>query len=171
MVFANNTIEDIDQIFTLYDAAVAFQKTKFNKHWLPFDREMIMNEIHEHRHFKIIIEDQTACIFSISFDDAIIWGGDERNHASIYLHRIVTNPAFRGYKFVTYIKNWALNYGALHNKKLIRMDTWGDNQKLIDYYVQSGFTFIGLKQMEKADNLPKHYEGVSLSLFEIEIEN
>jgi len=169
MVFANNTLEDIDQIFTLYDAAVAFQKTKFNKHWLPFDRTMIEEEIRQHRHFKIVLENKTACIFSLSFDDAIIWGDDERNHASIYIHRIVTDPEFRGNNFVTYIKNWSINYGTLHNKKFVRMDTWGDNQKLIDYYVQSGFTFIGLKQMGKADNLPLHYQGVSLSLFEIEI--
>jgi len=169
MVFANNTLEDIDQIFVLYDAAVAFQKTKFTKHWQPFDRQMVEKEIHEHRHFKILIEDKTACIFSLSFDDAVIWGDNDDNHSSVYIHRIVTNPEFRGYKFVTFIKNWAINYATLHNKKFIRMDTWGDNEHLIAYYVQSGFTFIGLKQMEKADNLPKHYEGVSLSLFEIKV--
>ena len=49
------------------------------------------------------------------------------------------------------------------------MDTFGDNQKLIDYYVQCGFRFLGLTTLAKADNLPKHYEGASLSLFEIQI--
>ena len=169
MVFANNTLEDVEQIFMLYDAAVAYQKTKFNKHWLPFDRQMVEREIHEHRHFKIVIENETACIFSISFDDAIIWGDGDDNRASIYIHRIVTNPEFRGYRFVTFIKNWALNYAALHNKKFVRMDTWGDNEALIAYYVLSGFAFIGLKQMDKAENLPSHYQGASLSLFEIKV--
>lgn len=170
MIIANNTIQDIDQIFALYDAAVEFQKTKFDKHWQNFDRAMIETEIAEHRHFKIILEEQTACIFSLSFDDAIIWGDDDHNRSSVYIHRIVTNPAFRGRRFLTYIKNWALNYASVHNKNRVRMDTWGDNKKLIDYYIESGFTYVGLKQMEKADNLPKHYEGVSLSLFEIKIE-
>ena len=49
------------------------------------------------------------------------------------------------------------------------MDTWGDNQKLIDYYTACGFEFLGLVEPTRSPDLPKHYEGISLSLFEIKI--
>jgi RimJ/RimL family protein N-acetyltransferase len=48
------------------------------------------------------------------------------------------------------------------------MDTWGDNQKLIDYYQKCGFKFLGIIIPDQA-GLPKHYNGISLSLFEIEV--
>ncbi|MEJ0056548.1 MAG: hypothetical protein WDN75_13385 [Bacteroidota bacterium] len=36
---------------------------------------------------------------------------------------------------------WAKQSGKAQGKKFIRMDTFGDNQKLIDYYVACGFNF------------------------------
>ena len=51
------------------------------------------------------------------------------------------------------------------------MDTWGDNQKLIDYYQDCGFKFLGVTTPEISDALPKHYVGISLSLFEIDIRS
>jgi hypothetical protein len=47
------------------------------------------------------------------------------------------------------------------------MDTWADNEKLLEYYTSCGFDYVGVVSMEKTDGLPKHYEGISLSLFEI----
>ena len=73
MKFLNSAIEDFDEIFRLYDLAIEFQKTKFDKSWMPFDREMIEREIEEKRHWKILIDEKIACIFSITFDDPLIW--------------------------------------------------------------------------------------------------
>ena len=49
------------------------------------------------------------------------------------------------------------------------MDTWGDNRKLIDYYTNCGFEFLGVVTPDEIEKLPKHYEGITLSLFEMEI--
>ncbi len=54
-------------------------------------------------------------------------------------------------------------------KKCVRLDTWGDNQKLIDYYQNCGFSFLGVITPQKTINLSKHYERISLSLFEIKL--
>jgi hypothetical protein len=169
MEFLNSEITDFDEIFRLYDLAIKFQKTKFDKSWLPFDRKLIEKEIAKKRHWKISINDEIACIFSITFDDKLIWK-EKSNELSIYIHRIVTNPDFRGNKFVPKIVEWARVYTKTIGKKFIRMDTWGDNQKLIDYYVDCGFNFLGVTIPTKTADLPKHYEGISLSLFEIEID-
>lgn len=169
MEFLNSNLEDFDEIFRLYDLAIDFQKTKFDKTWLPFDKKLIEREIAENRHWKIIIDGEIACIFSIAFSDPLIW--KEKNDApAIYIHRIVTNPDFRGNKFVPKIVDWARVYTKLIGKQFIRMDTWGDNQKLIDYYVVCGFEFLGVITPTKTAELPKHYEGITLSLFEINLE-
>jgi ribosomal protein S18 acetylase RimI-like enzyme len=169
MEFLNSTPEDLDEILRLYDAAIEFQKTKFDKTWLPFDRAMIDREIAEKRHWKIVIDDRIACIFSIAFEDPFIWK-EKSGEPAIYIHRIVTNPDFRGQKFVPKITEWAHGYVREIGKQFIRMDTWGDNQKLIDYYVACGFDFLGVITPENSADLPKHYSGITLSLFEIEVD-
>ena len=168
MKFLNSDTEDFEVIFRLYDAAIEFQKTVFDKSWLPFDREMIAREIAEKRHWKIVIDNRIACIFSVTFSDEFIW--KEKNFdPAIYIHRIVTNPEFRGQKFVQKITDWAIDYAESIGKNFVRMDTWGDNQKLIDYYTACGFEFLGAVEPTKSADLPKHYEGITLSLFEIKI--
>lgn len=169
MEFLNSKTEDFDEIFRLYELAIEFQKTKFDKSWLPFDRKMIEKEIAEKRHWKILIDDKIACIFSIAFDDPLIWK-EKSKDPSIYIHRIVTNPDFRGSRFVPKIVDWARGYTKEIGKEFIRMDTWGDNQRLIDYYTDCGFEFLGVIIPTKSADLPKHYEGITLSLFEIRID-
>jgi GNAT superfamily N-acetyltransferase len=169
MHFLNSENEDFNEIIRLYDAAIEFQKTKFDKTWLPFDREMIEREIAEKRLWKIVIDDKIACIFSIAFDDPLIWK-EKSGAPAIYIHRIVTNPEFRGQKFVPKITEWARSYAKSIGKKFIRMDTWGDNFKLRDYYVSCGFEFLGVITPTKSEVLPKHYDGITLSLFEIKLD-
>jgi len=170
MKFSSSTNEDLDEIFRLYDLAVEFQKTKFDKHWLPFDRRMVEAEIAGKRQWKITIDDEIACIFAIAGSDPLIWGERGREPA-VYIHRIVTNPQFRGRKFVPKIVEWARVYAASNGKKFIRMDTWGDNQKLIEYYTDCGFDFLGIITPTEIEKLPKHYAGITLSLFEMKIDS
>jgi ribosomal protein S18 acetylase RimI-like enzyme len=167
MQFTNSTLQDFDRIFEFYDAAIEHQKQVFDKHWKGFDTELVTQEINENRQWKIIVDGQIACIFAITFDDPSIWGERDQNDA-IYIHRIVTHPGFRGRGFVTHITHWSQEYARSLDKKYVRMDTWGDNQKLIDYYQKCGFNFLGIITPDPA-GLPKHYNGITLSLFEIEI--
>jgi GNAT superfamily N-acetyltransferase len=169
MKIINSNTKDIDTIFTFYDYAIAFQKTKFNKHWQGFDIDLIEKEIQENRQWKIMMDDVVVAIFAITFNDAIIWG-ERDEQTAIYIHRIVTHPNYRGNNFVHQIIIWAKKYCKQINKDFIRLDTWGDNQPLIDYYVKCGFTFLGLSPVINTTELPKHYQGLQLSLFQIKVE-
>ncbi|RQO79676.1 GNAT family N-acetyltransferase [Pedobacter sp. KBW01] len=161
----NSQPTDIDIIFDFYDMAIAHQKKVFNKHWQGFSRELVQTEIAENRQYKILVGGEIACVFAVTFNDKLIWG--ERDHNAIYIHRIVTHPNFRGYAFVKEIIKWATQYSLGNGLKYIRMDTWADNEKLLEYYTGCGFEYVGVVTMQKTDGLPKHYEGISLSLFEI----
>jgi len=160
--------EDLALIFEFYDLAIAHQKKVFNKHWKGFDEELVKQELQEQRQFKILVNDVVACIFAVTFNDPQIW--EERDlQPSIYIHRIVTHPNFRGYGFVNHIIDWAKAYAKSNQLAYVRMDTWADNDKLLAYYTGCGFAHVGQITIGKDSGLPKHYEGISLNLFEIEV--
>lgn len=95
MQIINSTKEDIKTIFEFYDAAIAYQKIKFNKHWQGFDTALIEKEIKENRQYKIVVDGSIVCIFAITFNDPVIWCEKDKDPA-VYIHRIVTHPAFQG---------------------------------------------------------------------------
>ncbi len=168
MEIINSTAEDINAIFVLYDDAMAYQKKVFHKQWKGFERILVETEVAEKRQWKIVVNGEIACIFALTFEDPAIWG-EKSKQPAIYIHRIVTNSAFRGGNYVPHIVAWAKEYAKSIGKDYIRMDTWGDNQRLIDYYQSCGFKFLGLTEELNSSTLPKHYSAIQLSLFEIEL--
>ena len=169
MIITHSSSEDISEIFRLYQLATAFQKLKFPKNqWPEFDQKLITTEINEHRLFKLIIDTKIACIWAITFSDIQIWEARE-NHTSIYIHRIATNPEFRGNNFVQTIVDWGKNYAPEQNKQFIRMDTCGENKKLISHYTNCGFKYLGMKKLTNSSNLPSHYHKADVCFFEIEL--
>ena len=166
MEIKNSTIQDIDEIFRLYKIATDFQKTRFTVHWPEFDRNLIETEISQERQWKIIIDKQVACVWATAFNDPQIW--EERNEdPSIYIHRIATNPDFRGQNFVGQIVEWAKQYAFYNKKKFIRMDTVGNNPGLISHYSKCGFDFLGLLKLQNTEGLPAHYDNATVSLFQM----
>lgn len=160
---------DIAEIFRLYGLATEYQKTTFPENtWPDFERQLVEIEVEEQRQFKIIIDDQIACVWAITLNDPQIWEERDKD-PSIYIHRIATNPDFRGRKFVKEMVKWARAYAALHKRIFIRMDTCGDNRKLIKHYTSSGFSFLGMVQLNNTSELPAHYKNADVCLFEIRL--
>ena len=169
MQIQNCTTADADKILELYDAAVALQTEKKMVVWPKFEKAFIENEIREKRQWKLLMEGQIACNWAITFSDREIWGERDRND-SIYIHRIATNPAFRGNKFINAIVSWAKEYASSIEKEYVRLDTLGDNTKLIGHYTSAGFDFLGMHLLTHTDNLPDHYKKEpNCCLFELKV--
>ena len=168
MKICNSQVQDISTIFELYKIATNFQNDKSMVAWPNFERKLVKQEIEENRQWKLIIDDQIACIWATTDSDPQIWES-KNNDPSIYIHRISTNPNFRGRSLVKYIVKWAIDYARKKNKKYIRMDTVGENHGLISHYKKCGFDFIGLSKLKKTSNLPLHYKNATVSLFQITI--
>lgn len=167
MKILNSTIEDIPEIFRLYRLATEHQKKKFPTNiWPEFDKDMVKTEVNEKRQFKLMMNDEVACVWAITFSDPQIWEEDDNNE-SIYIHRIATNPDFRGNDFVNKIVTWARDYVVENDKKFIRMDTCGNNRALINHYKRSGFDFLGIKKINDSSDLPSHYHDADVCYFEI----
>lgn len=164
----NSTPQDIDSIFKFYKFATDFQKAKSVVSWPEFDRKLIEQELKEHRQWKMVAGRDIACVWATTFDDPDIW--EERNEdPAVYIHRIATNPDFRGQNLVRYIVHWAVEYAIANNKNFVRLDTVGENKGLIEHYTRCGFEFLGLKKLSDTSGLPAHYDKATVSLFELKL--
>jgi GNAT superfamily N-acetyltransferase len=172
MIITNTTAEDLDVLEELFGEAIQYQRSRFAGHvWQGMNRALIAREIEEKLHWKIVEAGQIACFFSALYSDAQVWDARDAD-PSIYLHRMVTNPAFRGKKYVKQIIAWANEFGKAAGKRYIRLDTGRDNRRLNEYYLECGFEFCGIKQFtEEGDpSVPRHYLGTGLNLYEKRIE-
>lgn len=105
----------------------------------------------------------------MTFNDIEIWEEKENNDA-VYIHRIATNPDFRGNNFVKKIAEWSKEFAKEKNRKFVRMDTCGQNDVLINHYKNCGFNFLGMHKLKGNKNLQQHYIDADVCFFEIELE-
>ena len=164
-----STPADIDEIFRLYELATAYQvAVKGTVVWPAFERAMVAQELAEGRQWKLMLGDAIACVWAVTFDDPQIWGARNADPA-VYIHRIATNPAFRGHNWVADIVTWAKEYARQQHKQFVRLDTVGENHGLIRHYTACGFTYLGLTPLTDTAGLPAHYHNATVSLFELPV--
>lgn len=169
MNIENSTAQDLEAIFRLYKHASDYQRTKQTVVvWPDFKKELVETEIAEGRQWKLTIDGQIACVWATTFSDEQIW--EERNaDLSVYIHRIASNADFRGKNFVSIIVAWAMEYAKSIGKKYVRLDTLGNNTKLIEHYTNAGFRFLGMFDLKSTEGLPDHYHNTPVCLFEIRL--
>jgi GNAT superfamily N-acetyltransferase len=169
MEIKNCTAQDITEIFRLYKIASEYQKAKQTVVvWPEFEKRLVETEIAANHQWKLIIDDTIACVWATTFNDEQIW--EERNSdPAIYIHRIATNPDFRGKNLVSKIVEWAKEYANQCGKNFVRLDTLGPNIKLIEHYTTMGFHFLGMFDLKDTKGLPDHYHNVQVCLFEIKL--
>ena len=169
MEIRNCLIDDANAILSLYEAARNLQSQRKTVTWPLFEKSFIEKEIKEQRQWKIIMDGTIVCNWTITFEDREIWGQKDQNDA-IYIHRICNNPIFRGNRYIDAIVEWAQKYAAQLGKQFVRLDTLGNNTKLIDHYTSAGFNFLGMSRLTDTASLPNHYKDEpNCCLFEIDL--
>ena len=169
MKIQNSAISDLPKIFELYSIATDYMKSKNEVCWPEFSKDLIIEEIETFRQWKLLINEEIACVWATALNDELIWG-NENNEPSVYLHRIASNPNFRGQNLVKQIVNWADNYCVANKLKYVRMDTVGLNRGLISHYEKLGFHFLGTKKLDNVAHLPDHYGEGPVCLFQREVK-
>lgn len=164
----NSSLDDLNHIFHLYHLATEVQKKHFKIHWPEFERKMVQREIIEKHQWKLLVEQKIVGIWATTFSDPKIWNS-ENNDPSVYIHRIAANPEYKGLHIVPKIIDWAKCFANQHNKKFLRMDTVGLNPKLIKYYQDCGFEFLGTTKLLDTTGLPAHYQKDMVSPFQLKI--
>lgn len=164
----HTTPNDTPTIHWLFDEAINYQKRKGFIVWQGYDKEQLKNEMENGHQYKVTIDGKLACIFSVFYEDAIIWG-EKEDGKSMYLHRIVVNPNFKGRKLFGKILDWAIEEGNQKKLHQIRMDTWAQNDNIISYYESYGFKFVGNTVTSDSKELAAHYRKQPLALLEYDL--
>lgn len=162
----NTTKEDLDAIMWLFEQAMDLQGKNGYKVWNGIDKMALEKDIENELQYKIVSNNDILCIFSIQHNDPFIWRDKDQNDA-IYLHRIVVNPNFKGQRQFEKVLDWAKQFGWQKNLKFIRMDTWADNEKIIDYYKSFGFEFIEYYRTANTPELPIQNRDLNVALLEM----
>jgi len=159
------SLDDQPVIYRLFEEAITFQKANNYIGWSSYDKVFIKADIEKRQLFKIVLEDEIVCIYSIYKSDVLIWREKEIGD-SIYIHRIVLNRKFSGRKLFANIVNWAIEFAKRNKLKYIRMDTWAENKKIIAYYESYGFSLIEFYRTPATENLPVQHRNLLVALLE-----
>lgn len=168
MRIEKSSIEDLVAHMELYDKAIAYQHALGKVNWLGFEERTVLEELRRGQQYKIVIDKQVACVFLLADSDPIIW--EEKNkEPAIYIHRIATNPLFRGQNFVVKIIDFVKIIAKQKQKEFIRMDTTAGNERLNHYYEQCGFNIVATIALQGNTDMPAHYRNNSFTLFEMRV--
>lgn len=168
ILIVNTTIAEWDLIIGLFEKVMRLQGEKGYKVWTEIDQTALRRDIETGLQYKITSGDAVLCLFSIQLRDPFIWRERDRADA-IYLHRIVTNPDYKGQGLFKKVLDWATGFAREHNLSYVRMDTWADNQQLIDYYRTFGFTFVENYKTTDVPELPQQNRNLDVALLEVQI--
>jgi ribosomal protein S18 acetylase RimI-like enzyme len=165
----NTTTDDLKDIFWLFEQAMTLQGKNDYKVWDSVDKAGLEKDIENKLQYKILKGNDLLCIFSIQYNDPFIWRDRDRNDA-IYLHRIVVNPNFKGQKQFQKVLDWAKDFAQTKGLKFVRMDTWADNAKIIEYYKSFGFAFIENYKTPDTSELPIQNRNLNVALLELKLD-
>jgi ribosomal protein S18 acetylase RimI-like enzyme len=168
ITISNTTSADLPAVLRLFEQALTLQGKNGYKVWNNIDQAAVKKDIENKLHYKIINGTDILCIFSIQFSDPFIWQERDQNDA-IYLHRIVASPKFKGQKQFQKVLDWAVQKAIQQNLKFVRMDTWADNDKIIEYYKSFGFKLIEYYKTPDTEELPVQNRNLNVVLMELSI--
>jgi ribosomal protein S18 acetylase RimI-like enzyme len=169
MIYVVNTeMSDLKQIFQFFDYSINYQEKNGYPVWRNYDKQVIIKDIEGKNQYKVVVDSKAAIVFSVCYQDKLIWR-DLDDGTSIYLHRIVVNPEFKGKRLFGTILDWAIEHSTSKGIKSIRMDTWANNPIIIDYYMSFGFNYIDVYTTPDNHELPVHNRNQALTLLEYKI--
>ena len=161
-------IKDIPAVLELYREGIALQKSRGKVHWPDFTAEYVREEINNGCHYKIMYGRRLAAVFSIVYNEPVIWE-DPPGEKAVYLHRMAVHSRFRGNGLFGLVKDWMLEEARSRKVTAIRLDTWSESKGLTAYYQKAGFCLVGIRKIPETTELQDHYRNTELALFEMKL--
>lgn len=164
----NTEAADLNFIYFLFQEAINFQKKNNFIVWKGYDKKVLKKDIENKLQYKILINEEIACVFSICYSDPYIWREMENGDA-VYIHRMVVSPGHHGKKHFDKVLNWVLTDAKQKKLKFVRMDTWAENRRIIEYYKSFGFKFLENYKTPDTSDLPLQHRKLDLALLELKL--
>ena len=170
ITIVNTSTDDLNIIFWLFEETKKLQGKNGYRVWDEIDNAALQKEISSKLQYKIVSGANILCIFSIQHNDPFIWREKDQDDA-VYIHRIVVNPNFKGQKLFQRVLDWVKHFAIQNKLKFVRMDTWADNLKIIEYYKSFGFEFIETYHTSNAVELPIQNRNLNVALLQLEVDD
>ena len=164
----NTNSTDLEFIFELFDQSILYQEKKGFPVWRNYDKATLVNDVNSGNQYKATIDGQVAIVFSVCYSDKIIWREMETGD-SIYLHRIVVNPLFKGQRLFGRVLDWSIGHAKQKKLSFIRMDTWAEDTQIKKYYEGFGFSSVGDYTTPDTSALPVHNRNLALTLLQYDL--
>jgi len=152
-------------IYELFEHSITYQEQHGFPVWKNYDKAAIIRDIDHGHQYKIVSGSTLALVFSVAYRDAVIWRHMDQGQ-SVYLHRIVVNPAFKGQRLFGQVVDWSKHHIRERGLTSIRMDTWAANPNIIRYYESFGFERVEDFTTPDSTDLPLHNRNLPLTLLE-----
>ena len=140
--------EDLDTVIQIIDEAAAWLHSKgITRQWpSPTPRkfrELIEKEIAQRQVYLAYLENTGEAVGTLRFEwsDTDLWQHDPDGGG--YIHSFATRNGVRGRSVGAAMLAWAKEHVRARGKKYLRLDCWGSNRALCQYYERMGFTFCG----------------------------
>jgi len=160
------TLNDLPVIYSLFEEAIDYQQKNNYTGWKNYDKAFLQRDVESGLLYKIVNNETICGIFSICYADPLIWREKEKGDA-LYLHRIVANRHVNGGPVFEQVLDWAKHFAQGKQLRFIRMDTWAENNKLIGYYRNYGFSFVETYTTPDTPDLPLQHRNLSVALLEL----
>ncbi len=165
-----NTIpSDLPGIYHFFERSITYQEARGYPVWWNYDKQAIIKDIADRNQYKIVVASTMAMVFSVCYKDALIWRDRDIGN-SLYLHRIVVNPDFKGQRLFGVILKWSIAHCLQKGLKNVRMDTWAENLTIIEYYKGFGFKTVENYVTPDTVELPVHNRRLALTLLEYSVD-
>lgn len=164
-IVTNTRMEDLEEIYGFFDRSIDYQEKHGYQTWRNYDKGALIRDIEEGNQYKVVIDEQMGIVFSVCYTDKIIWRERDQGD-SVYLHRVVVNPDFKGKRLFGIILDWTVQLAKQKGLAYVRMDTWAANPTIINYYLSFGFTFVENFKTPDSLELPVHDRDLNLALME-----
>jgi len=161
----NTTRNDLPLIYNLFEQSISYQERHGYPVWKNYDQAAIARDIDQGHQYKVVADDTLALVFSVAYTDPVIWR-DRDQGQSVYLHRMVGNPSFKGQRLFGLVVDWCKVHIRERGLTSIRMDTWAANPTIIQYYESFGFARVEDFTTPDTPDLPQHNRNLPLTLLE-----
>jgi GNAT superfamily N-acetyltransferase len=170
MHIENTTEADLPFVYSLFEQAIVFQQKNGYNVWKGYDKDVLRREMREGLQYKLVIDGKIALVFSAIYSDKFLWHETDNDDA-VYVHRLVVNPEYRGQRLFGEVFNWLLAEAKRRERKYLRLDTWGDNPKMISYYESFGYRFVRNYRSGNDPNLPLPHRNMFFALMEYKVND
>lgn len=154
-------------VYDLLEGARQWHLANHPQAWPVFSREAVRQEIEEGRVFLFADGQGYVATLTVTDTDPLIW--DDAHEPALYLHKLTSRRDLPGRGIGAFVLRWARGHALARHKQFLRLDTWGANTRLRQYYEAQGFRLARTKTFPVDTPLPDHYRGVSMNLFEMHL--